>query len=632
MPEKDNSKQNFLNEQTASIIEAIGDAVSIQSTDFKIVYQNNKHKELLGSHVGEYCYKAYRQRDENCEGCPLAISFERDAIFKVERKVAIGGRELYLEITASPLKGSEGKMVAGIEVVRDITERRHTEELLRQSEEQFRAMANAITDAVIHIGNNGEIIYWNSAAERMFGYKFDEVAGKDLYLLLAPKEHHETYQKGFDIFRKTGEGYAVGKTLEFKAVKKDGSELPVDVSFSVLRLNNEYHAVGTIRDITERKKAEIELQKVQKLESLGILAGGIAHDFNNILTAITGNVSLAKMYARPGLEIFDILTEVEKASLRAKNLTKQLLTFSKGGIPVKKVTDIAKIIKDTMEIEGVSSERCKLMIPSDAWPIEVDEGQVSSAISNLIINAQEAMPNGGEIVLRVENENIETKNHLPLEKGRYVKITVEDHGIGIPEENIHKIFDPYFTTKQEGSGLGLTTAYSIINKHSGHIEVESRIGAGTKFMIYLPASEEIAKPSKPHDKGDMPFTRKGRVLVMDDDEIVRIVVGRMIEQCGYGTAVATEGGEAIDIYKKAMEAGQPFDAVIIDLIISFGMGGKETIAKLLEIDPNVNAIVSSGYSDDPILANFKAYGFKDSLAKPYEITELKRVLHKVTQK
>lgn len=386
-----------------------------------------------------------------------------------------------------------------------------------------------------------------------------------------------------------------------------------------------------VRDITERKQMEAEIQKAQKLESLGILAGGIAHDFNNIFTAIIGNISLAKMYAKPGLEMYDILTEVEKASLRAKNLTTQLLTFSKGGTPVKKLASVTKLIRDSANFAlSGSNVRCEISMPDDLWPVEVDKGQISQVIHHLIINAQQAMPQGGIIRLKAENIAVGKGHYLPLNEGKYIKISLEDEGIGIPQEHLSKIFDPYFTTKQEGSGIGLATAYSIIKNHEGYITAESKLGVGTTFHIYLPASEEKIQLIKDTLTVSPVGSGRGNILVMDDDEIVRIVVDRMLGQCGYEAEFAEDGKEAIELYKKAKESGAPFDAVIIDLVIPAGMGGKEAIQKLLELDPDIKAIVSSGYSDDPVMSNYKEYGFKGALAKPYEITDLRQMLHNVT--
>ncbi|MEJ2568724.1 MAG: ATP-binding protein, partial [candidate division WOR-3 bacterium] len=359
-------------------------------------------------------------------------------------------------------------------------------------------------------------------------------------------------------------------------------------------------------DITEEKEIEKERQKIQKLESIGILAGGIAHDFNNFLSGIIGNISLAILEAKDNNELVKILNDAKEATDMAKNLTRQLLTFSSGGAPIKETTSIANIIKETAEfnLRG-SNVRSFYDIPEDIWKVDVDKNQISQVISNLIINADQAMPEGGAIKIKLENTLIEEDTVLPLNKGNYIKITVEDKGLGIAEKHLPRIFDPYFTTKQKGSGLGLATTYSIIEKHNGYITVDSKLGMGTTFYIYLPAA--TGKENKIEEKpdGEKAEMAQGRILLMDDEKIVRSALKRMLERIGYNVEFATNGEEAFEKYKKEMDLGKPFDAVILDLTIPGGMGGKETIKKLIQLDPNIKALVSSGYSNDQVMANHK---------------------------
>jgi CheY-like chemotaxis protein len=314
--------------------------------------------------------------------------------------------------------------------------------------------------------------------------------------------------------------------------------------------------------------------------------------------------------------------------MRAKDLTQQLLTFSKGGIPIKKTISLAEILKDTatFTLSG-SSVECKLAIKEDLWPVEADVGQISQVIHNLIINADQAMPEGGIIGVNAENFIVRIDTTLPLQKGNYVKISIKDQGIGIPKEYLSKIFDPYFSTKQKGSGLGLTVAYSIIKNHEGYITVDSEMGAGTTFSIYLPASTKQIQIEK--IKEIKPIFGKGKILVMDDEEIIRDALGEILTTLEYQVNFAKNGEEAIALYKQAKEVNEPFDAVIMDLTIRGGMGGKEAIKKLLEIDSSVKAIVSSGYSTDPVMADYQNYGFSGVVAKPYNIQELSKTLHKI---
>jgi PAS domain S-box-containing protein len=389
-----------------------------------------------------------------------------------------------------------------------------------------------------------------------------------------------------------------------------------------------FGVLGVCEDITDRKKAEGERLQFSKLESLGTLAGGIAHDFNNILTAILGNIGLALLENQIGPQVRQRLARAEQACLRAQALSMQLLTFAKGGVPIKKIISIANLLKESANLTlSGSTSRCEFSIPEDLWSVEADEGQISQVFSNLLLNADQAMPEGGVIKIRAENFMVERKSELPLSRGKYLKLTFTDQGVGISPQYLDKIFDPYFSTKQKGSGLGLATAYAIIQNHFGHTKVESQIGVGTTFTVYLPALEaeifvdeqETISLSMGHE----------RVLVMDDEEMVREVIGRMLDHLGYEADFASDGAQAIEEFARAKEAGRPFVAVILDLTIPGGMGGKETIKKLLEIDPQVKAIVSSGYSDDVIMADFKKYGFCAVIAKPYKISELSKTLHKV---
>ncbi len=314
--------------------------------------------------------------------------------------------------------------------------------------------------------------------------------------------------------------------------------------------------------------------------------------------------------------------------MRAKDLTQQLLTFSKGGAPVKKTSSVAEFLKKSASFAlSGSNVKCIFSIPDDIWAVEIDKGQINQAFNNLVINADEAMPEGGILKISAENITITSKNILPLQKKKYVKISFEDNGIGIPSNNLNKIFDPYFSTKTKGNGLGLASAYSIIKSHKGLITVESELGVGTTFYIYLPASEEIVVEKKA-ETGKALFG-KGKILIMDDEDFIREVAGKMVESLGYSAEFASDGAEAIELYGKALKSEEPFAAVIMDLTIPGGMGGKEAIQELLKIDPNVKAIVSSGYSSDPIMSDCKKHGFVGMLSKPYKISELGKTLKEI---
>jgi len=355
------------------------------------------------------------------------------------------------------------------------------------------------------------------------------------------------------------------------------------------------------------------------------LAGGIAHDFNNILASMMVNITLAKMNINKERKVLAKLNDAEKALSRAKDLTRQLLTFSKGGAPIKSVASIQGLLRDTSDFAlSGSNVKCNCNISDELWDVDVDEGQISQVIQNLIINAEQAMPDGGNVHIHAENLVIDSQEGFSLNPGRYIRVIISDKGVGIPQEHLDKVFDPFFTTKPRGSGLGLSTAYSIIKNHNGLIRVESRQGGGTTFIIYLPASNASRKRIEPPV-----FTLnfgKGNILLMDDEDIILDASGDLLEEMGYEVVKVKDGLDAISAYESALKSTSPFDLVIMDLIVPGGMGGKEALQELLKRDPTARVIASSGYSTDPVMANYQEYGFVGALAKPYKIVELSHIL------
>lgn len=380
--------------------------------------------------------------------------------------------------------------------------------------------------------------------------------------------------------------------------------------------------------ISERERMEEELVKAQKLEAVGILAGGIAHDFNNLLTTILANISMSMLEVDKGHAANENLRRAEQASLRAVGLTQQLLTFSRGGAPVKRITSLGDIIRESAEFALQGSQvRCDLSIPKDLWFTEVDAGQISQVMHNLVINADQAMPEGGTIAVCCENAVIAAGTKVPVSAGKYVKVTVRDNGVGIANEHLLKIFDPYYTTKQRGSGLGLATTYSIIRKHSGSITVDSQLGVGTAFTIYLPATDATGALKQAENSALQ--MGQGKILVMDDEEDLLQTCIEALARLGYTTVSAKDGAQAVELYQAAMRSGAPFDAVIMDITIRGGMGGQEAVRRLHEIYPGVKAVVSSGYSNDPIMSDLRNHGFVAALAKPYRIKDLGKTVRLV---
>ncbi len=518
-------------------------------------------------------------------------------------------------------------------IQKEIVERRDTEEALRESEEKFRTFFELAPIGIIispfsrhPLKNSLKYSTMNSAFYFFTGYTKEELNN----LTIADITHHEDLHKNMDLTNDLLSGRHSSYALEKRYIKKTGEIVWGYISATVLRSpsGEPSQIMTTVVDITERKKIEMDRFKIEKLESVGILAGGIAHDFNNILTAIVTNLKLAKMAGSSGKDISDILTDAGEACRRAKALTNQLLTFSKGGAPIKKTASISSQLRDSalFALRG-SNVKCDFSIPDDLWPVEIDEGQINQVIYNLIINANQAMPDGGLIQISAENIPAGTGSDQLQPDRNYIRATVRDKGPGIPKEHLQKIFDPYYTTKQKGSGLGLASTYSIIANHDGHIDVESEVGAGTTFYIYLPAAK--GRPLIPDKHAGTVVKGSGRILLMDDDQNILSTVGRTLKTLGYNVETAADGEAAVTLYKKALTVSDPFDAVILDLTVRGGMGGQEAIEKLLEIDPEARVIVSSGYSTDTIMANYKEHGFCGIMSKPYEIEALSELLNSV---
>ena len=527
-------------------------------------------------------------------------------------------------------------------MITDVTARKQAEEErerlfheLQAERARFEAvLRQMVAGVIIAEAPSGKLILGNAQVDRILRHPFlpaAEIEGYREYKAFHPDGRpYQPQELPLARSIRTGE---VVTDEEIDYLRGDNTRGVLSASSAPIRdaSGGIVAAVVTFYDITERKRAEAEMLRASKLESIGLLAGGIAHDFNNILTAIMGNISLSKITLHPDSETYKGLAEAEKACLRAKGLTQQLLTFAKGGVPVTKTVSIAELLRDSARfaLHG-SNIHGEISFPNDLKAVDVDEGQIGQVINNLIINAQQAMPQGGTIAIAGENVRVEEGQGLPLPAGDYVMLSVRDQGIGIPKEHLSKVFDPFYTTKAKGSGLGLATSYWIINKHNGHITVESEPGVGTTFFIFLPASRQ-PMPAEPVEESTS-LAGEGKVLFLDDEASIREFVGKMLARFGYEIECARDGNEAIERYRKAKEAGRPFDVVVLDLTVPGGVGGKDVLQKLREIDPQIKAIVCSGYSNDPVLSDFKAYGFSEKVAKPYQIEELSKKIMAVIGK
>lgn len=511
--------------------------------------------------------------------------------------------------------------IAELEAALMTYERSHT--AAQTADEKFRSLVEHALVG-IYIFQDGVFPYFNPKAANLFGYTQEEVAAMPLSAFIVKEDIATAEQNVKSLL--SGEKTVTHAFL--RGMRKDGAVIELESEGTIIEINGKPAIIGTFLDISGRRRMEEEALKIQKLESLSSFAGGIAHEYNNILTAIIGNLALAKMYAKPGYEVYDVLLDAEKASLRAKDLTSQLLSFATGGTQIIKVVFLQELLKDlvSLSVDSVNVS-CELTVPDNLWSVEVDEGQVSQALDTLISHAGRVTPMHGRIRISAENVVMGKSSALPLKEGRYVLITIEDQGSGMSDAELQNLFDPFSSGDNKGGGLEFASTFAVVQRHRGHIAAESHFGTGTSFRIFLPALQD--KQQLTTESFAVRSARKGKILVMDDEEIVRIVIQRLLLQCGFESELTRDGVEMLRLYREAKEAGSPFEAVILDLIIQNGMGGKEAIKNLLEYDPDVRVIVSSGYSNDPIMTSFRDYGFRGFLPKPYRLDELKRVMKKI---
>jgi PAS domain S-box-containing protein len=624
----------------ATIIGISSDAIIMTNQGMKIIFFNHGAEQIFGYSASEMVGKEVnllipdRFLGRHREQVQSFYEGSETARLKGGRGTGIvglrkDGSEFPAEASIS--KGMENGEVIYAVILRDVSERKRAEDILREEHEKLIVTLRSIGDGVIVTDGEGRVVLMNPVAEMMTGWKESEALNspiREIFHIFREKTRQIVENPVEKVLE---EGNVVRLANHTVLKSKEGTERPISDSAAPIQ-NQEGETMGAIlvfRDETERYQMQDEVLKAMKLESIGLLAGGIAHDFNNTLTAILGNISLAKMNMAPNSYSYKRLDETEKATMKAKDLAYQLLTFSKGGVPRKTVMSIVELIKESTHFSlSGSNVRAEFFFSHNLWAVDIDETQMSQVINNLVINAIQAMPQGGLIVIQAQNAVLQEeakRMHLPM--GNFVNISVKDNGKGIQGEHLKKIFDPFFTTKEKGTGLGLYSTYTIIKNHGGNILVSSTEGAGTTFSIYIPSLTEVL-PEKKESEGKI-FIGSGRVLVVDDDPLVRSVAGEMLQNLGYEVDHAASGEEGIVKYKEAQASKRPFDVLILDLTMPGGIGGKETFQKLLEIDTGVRAIVSSGYSEDPAIKNYREFGFKEYLAKPYRIGTLSAVLKRV---
>jgi len=517
-----------------------------------------------------------------------------------------------------------------VSVGRNISARKEAEEKFSQEKERLAVTLRSIGDGVITSDVAGRVALMNKVAEKLTGWCQAEAAGRPMaeVFRIINEKTRKPCENPVEKVLSTGNVITLANYTAL--ISRDGTERSIADSGAPI-MDRTSAIVGVVlvfRDVTDENRMEEELFKARKLESVGVLAGGIAHDFNNILMAVLGGVSLARTCSLENSEVHRLLTDVLQACGRARDLTQQLLTFSKGGAPVTQVASVVDVVRESagFVLRG-SRVRCETRFAEDLWPAEIDSGQISQVAQNLILNAVQAMPRGGVITIAAENHRIDAEHvgYLPLKGDRYVKLTFCDEGSGIPEEIVDRVFDPFFTTKKTGSGLGLATTHSIVSKHDGHIRVVSTPGQGTSFILYLPASDEPL-PEPPEEQPRPRVRGQGRILVMDDEEMVRDVVAGLLGSMGYEVLLTASGDEAVAVYRQRHGGPEPVDMVITDLTVAGAMGGLEAAGLIRTWDPHARLVVSSGYSNDPVMADYKVHGFCAAIVKPYTYADLMEVV------
>jgi PAS domain S-box-containing protein len=590
-------------------------------------YQGDEYRHVPFTRLVPTYFK--RQEDGSLLACDWAQLAQRS-----------GGTTLALAMTRTktsfPVELSLNEMMiererSFVAMIRDVTERKRFEEEVAAEKNRLAVTLASIGDGVITTDLHGNIVICNKASETITGWTAAEACGRPLRSVFAVSAHDPQRPPTPSPAGYRSEAEAILQTLPQQATltARDGTARVIEQVASPIRDAQEKISgvVLVFRDITERQRDEAERRKTEALEQLGLLAGGIAHDFNNLLTAIVGNISLLSMLLPPDHNLRSRLEDATNASLRARDLAQQLLTFARGGAPIKKTASVADLVQETVRFSLRGSDiRSDCTIQSELWAAEFDPGQLSQVIANLVVNADQAMPNGGTLHVSCDNFSHRPETGLEivdLPPGDYIRIQVRDEGTGIPPEALKRIFDPYFTTKAKGNGLGLATAYSVMKNHKGLITVESEMHCGSTFTVFLPA---LSKPvaAEPVTLLDQPMHGSGRVLIVDDEEAIRMLVEFTLTEFGYEVSGAETAVCGIEMYRQALASGKRFDLVILDLTLPGGMGGKEAMKHLIEIDPMVNAIVSSGYAMDATMSRYEDFGFRGMIAKPYQAAELGR--------
>ncbi len=633
-------------QEKALILQSLSELVIYFDREQRIVWTNPAATQRYGTDVqglqGKNCNEVWCKQEAPPADCPVRRALETGWRAQSSEVTTPDGR--IWGITASPVFDHAGLIVGAVATGLDITDRklaeeallqtnerlrqainkyRETENALQESEERYRVLVNNASEAIVVVQDKF-IKFANPVAIKLLDCTAEGIASHHFFEFIYPDDRSLILERN----QKRMEGEVVEGRYSFRIMANGGSIKWVENSAVTIEWEGRLATLCLLADITERKKIEEEMIKADKLETVGLLAGGIAHDFNNFLASLLGNITIAKLYRDDMEKVLKKLDNMEKVTERAKDLANQLFTFAKSSEPIKKRVKLGKLIPEEVKfILSGSNVRPIFSIAEDLYTVEVDRGQFSQVLGNIVINAVQAMPEGGLLDVGVENitsGGAYKKGFLLLPEGAYIKISIKDGGKGIPEEFLTKIFAPFFTTKEKGRGLGLATSYSIIKKHGGHLSVESEVGVGTKFFIFLPAADQ---PAAIQVRAGSIYQGAGKILIMDDEEELRTTMGELLLAYGHDVLLARDGSEALDLYLEAIQNAEPFQLVIIDLTVPGGMGGKQTIKELLKIDPDVKAIVASGYSSDPVMANYRDYGFVGAIRKPFSPEKLTKLVY-----
>ncbi|MHB0878864.1 MAG: hybrid sensor histidine kinase/response regulator [Anaerolineae bacterium] len=645
----------------ARVMDTLPAYLVLMTPDHHVPFANRYFRERFGESEGRRCFEYLFGRSEPCEVCESYKALSTGEPIEWEWTGPDGHD---YEIHDFPLTNADGSAVimeVGIDITErkragaalrqanetledrvmertaelqtinaaleeEISERTRVETALAQERERLLVTLRSIGDGVIATDADGRVALMNPIAEAMTGWREGEALGRPLGEVFDIRREPSDDPAPDPVARVLQTGAVQGLANHTVLVSRDGTRrLLADSAAPIIGHGNTIAGVVLVfQDVTETARLEQELAKMNKLESLGILAGGIAHDFNNLLTGILGNIILARLDTADRPPVGEALLEAETAATQAKSLTQQLLTFARGGEPVRRPLALPELLREATAF-SLRGSRCtsRFVLAPDLWSVKADAGQIGQVIHNLVLNAGEAMPLGGVVTISAENLPVTAEDALPLVPGNYVRVTVADRGCGIEPQILHRVFDPYFSTKPDGSGIGLAVVYSVAVKHDGYVTVESEPGKGTSFHVYLPS---VDRPDRPQMDDRIGGDGATRVLVMDDEDTVLRVAKRMLERLGLEATTAKHGAETIELYTRARQQGRPYGAVILDLYVTGGIGGKETLSRLRQVDPSVRAIVCSGYSSDPVMAQYAYHGFCAALDKPFALDRLQEAV------